>query len=130
LLQTTLQTCMTAILNIERRGQSSRVNTRPSRQCWLWRFRIKCMTLANLHALRAGSISIHTASYLCPVSVASSRWGARTSHTLMVLSTLPVAIMQSLYLHQSAHSTCGCAQFQSGTCDHIVTYGNCQMNVL
>eukprot|EP00955_Chlamydomonas_euryale_P025046 263705-Chlamydomonas_euryale.AAC.1 len=38
----------------------------------------------------------------CPMSVRISRCVMRTSQILIVLSTLPVAMMQSLYLHQSA----------------------------
>ena len=37
-----------------------------------------------------------------PSRAVSSRSGARTSHSLMLLSTDAVAITQSLYLHQSA----------------------------
>ncbi len=52
------------------------------------------------------SIQPHTTSaHLWPISTAISLPGCRTSHTLMHLSTLPVAIRHSSYLHQSAVST-------------------------
>ena len=41
-------------------------------------------------------------AHVWPSSVASGCSGARTSHTLMLLSTDAVASTQSLYLHQSA----------------------------
>ena len=48
-------------------------------------------------------------SHVWPSSVVSSRSGAHTSHTFTDLSTDPVAMTQSLYLHQSAVSTCALA---------------------
>ena len=44
-------------------------------------------------------------AHVWPSSVASGCSGARTSHTLMLLSTDAVASTQSLYLHQSALCT-------------------------
>ena len=41
-------------------------------------------------------------AYVWPSRAVSSLSGARTSHSLMLLSTDAVAITQSLYLHQSA----------------------------
>ena len=41
-----------------------------------------------------------------PSSTVTSWWGFRTSHTRRALSTPPVTRRQSLYLHQSQHSTC------------------------
>ena len=40
-------------------------------------------------------------AYWCPGITASSLEGLRTSHSFTLLSTLPVAITQSLYLFQS-----------------------------
>jgi hypothetical protein len=52
-------------------------------------------------------------AHLWPRSVASSRCGCRTSQIFMDLSIDPVAMMQSLYLHQSADRTCvGCGRRQ------------------
>lgn len=75
-----------------------------------------CLTLT--HAKRAFK-TVHTATprggmqappkgrqasmaYVWPSRVVTGCAGCRTSHTLMLLSTDPVAIRQSLYLHQSA----------------------------
>ena len=73
-----------------------------------------------LHAIDGGE------PYVCPCSVVSSRCGARMSQVLIVLSTEPVAITQSLYLHQSVDKIskawaamfsvgCGCLRSQTLT---------------
>lgn len=61
-------------------------------------------------AAQRGEPQLGRAAHVCPSSVVSSRSGARTSQTFSDLSTLPVAMTQSLYLHQSAVSTCASAR--------------------
>lgn len=78
-----------------------------------------------LHTHSASS-AFTLATYECPNSAVSGCCGCRTSQILMVLSMEPVAMMQSLYLHQSADSTskacagstsvgCGCRRSHSRT---------------
>ena len=72
--------------------------------------------LFTVHGIMVHPQYPRVAPHLWPNSVMSSLCGFLTSQILMLLSTLPVAIRQSLYLHQSAVSTCVCVYVRVCVC--------------